>query len=51
MLITNDNAQNYLLWWLKLMVETFKYLTQLTNQSKINKVPKVVEPTNKEKLL
>ena len=51
--IPNDNTQNYPFCRSKLAVksEMFRHSTKLTNQSKFTKVPKVVKPTNKKKLL
>ncbi len=37
--------------WLQLVVKTLEHSTKWTNQSKLNKVPKVVAPTNKKALL
>ena len=51
MYISNDNTQNYSFYRLQLVVETFEHSTYWTNQSKSLKVPKVVKPTNKKKLL
>ena len=50
MYIPNDDTQNYPFYRLKLLVKTFEYSTQLTNQSKITDYPKVVKPTNKKTL-
>ena len=37
--IPNDNTQNYPFCWFQLVVETFGYSTQGTNQSKFNNSP------------
>ena len=51
MYIPNADTQNYLIFSVKLVVETFEYSTLCMNQSIFTEVPKVVKPTNKEMLL
>ena len=51
MYLPYDDTQNYPIYNVKLVVETFKYSTLLTNQSKFTQVPKVINPTNKQALL
>ena len=50
-LMYNNDTQNNAFFKLKLVVETFEHSTQWTNQSKSNKVLKVVKPTSKKTLL
>ena len=50
MYIHNEDTQNYFFCILKLVVEIFGHSTWWTNQSKFNKVPKVVKPTDKKTL-
>ena len=49
--IPNDDTQNYPFYKLQLLVETFGHSTKWSNQAKFNKVPNVVESTNKKTLL
>ena len=47
MYFPNDDAQKYSFCRLQLVVETFGLSTEWINQTKLEKVPKVVDPTNK----
>ncbi len=48
MYIFSHDSQNYPLFILQLVVDTFGHSIKLTNQSKFNKSPqKVVKPMNK----
>ena len=50
MYIPNDDLQKNPFCRLQLVVETFGHSTKYyTNQSKSNKVPKVVKPTNQKR--
>ncbi len=51
MYIPSNGTQNYPYGKFELEVETFEYLTLLTNQSNLIKGPTVVKPTNKKTLL
>ena len=51
MYIPKDDTVKYPFCRLALVVKTFEHLILLSNQFKFTKVPKVVEPTNKETLL
>ena len=48
MYISNDETQNYSFCWLKWVVETLEHSNYWANQSKFNKSPKFVKPTNKK---
>ena len=47
----NDDTQNYPFCRIKLMVETFRHSTKLTNQTQFKKVPNVVKQISKKTLI